>query len=78
MISSFLPSLLHSHHALLLRHRWRMNTFSKFKIHRHIYGRCLQSMKLLTFCLPLSSKFSELCEISGLLLLFDSYFASQE
>jgi len=39
--SSFLPSLLHSHRALLLRHRWRMNKFSNFKIHKHIHSHCL-------------------------------------
>jgi len=32
----FLPSLLRSRRALLLCHRWRMNKFSNFKIHRRI------------------------------------------
>jgi len=41
MLSSFLPSLLHSCCALLLCHRWRMNKFSNFKIHRRIYSHCL-------------------------------------
>jgi len=38
--SSFLISLLHSSHMLLLHHRWRMNKFSNFKIHRHICSHC--------------------------------------
>jgi len=37
--TSFLPSLLHSRRALLLRHRWRMNKFSNVKIHGRIYSR---------------------------------------
>jgi len=41
MFTLFRPSLLHSRHALLLRHRWRINTFSNFKIHRRIYSHCL-------------------------------------
>jgi len=42
MFGSFLPSLLHSRHALLLRHRhkWCMNKFSDFKIHRCICSHC--------------------------------------
>jgi len=27
---------------LLLRHRWRMNKFSNFKIHRRIESHCLK------------------------------------
>ena len=40
--TSFLPSQLHSRLVLLLCHRWRMNKFSNFKIHRCIYSHCLQ------------------------------------
>ena len=36
-ITLFLPNLLHSCHGLLLCHKWRMNKFSNFKIHRRIY-----------------------------------------
>ena len=34
--SSFLPSLLHSCCAQLLRRRWRINKFSNFNINKHI------------------------------------------
>jgi len=40
MFSSFLPSLLHSRRVLLLRHKWCMNKFSDFKIHRCICSHC--------------------------------------
>jgi len=30
--------------VVLLRHRWHMNKFSNFKIHRHIYSHCLFRM----------------------------------
>jgi len=49
MFTSFLPSLLHSHRALLLCHRWRMNKFSNFKTRRRICvtGKfCLQQLLL--------------------------------
>jgi len=40
MFSSFLPCLLFSGRASMLRHMWRMNKFSNFKICRHIYSHC--------------------------------------
>jgi len=46
---SFLPSLLHSHHALLLHHRWRINKFSNFKIYRHIHSHCQTKVRPSTF-----------------------------
>ena len=57
---SFLLSLLHSHRALPSCHRWRMNKFSNFKIHRLIYSHCLFYLKVsswektnsTTFALP--------------------------
>jgi len=41
LLRSTKPSLLHSRRALLLllRHRWRMNKFSNFKIHRRFYSQ---------------------------------------
>jgi len=65
MFSLFLPSLLHSRCALLLRHRQRMNNFSHFKIHRRICSHCLSL--LLATCAyfyelwpPLSLRYSAL------------------
>ena len=39
--SSFLPNLYLPCCALLLCHRWCMNKFSNFKIHRRFYSHCL-------------------------------------
>ena len=52
-VGLFLPSLLHFRCVLLLRHRWHMNKFSNFKIHRCIYSHCLKqnSLKCTALCL---------------------------
>jgi len=44
----FLPSLLHSRHALLSRYRWRPNKVSNLKIHRQFCGsHCLFGLAML-------------------------------